>query len=359
MALTLADEQNPLAGRYPLQFCKAFPDTGVTGLIKRCPEDFEVSEILGFEPSGDGEHLFLYVEKRDVTTEQLALELARSLGVSQREIGYCGLKDRFAVTRQWLSLPWPIKSPLPDVVGERWQVLRLARHQRKLRHGIHQANHFRIRISHVQGDLSQLEPVLLAIRDEGFPNYFTEQRFGHHAANVEKAARLFRKELRCKPFQRSLYYSAARSYLFNEYLSLRIRDGSWNKPVEGDCFHLEGNHSLFGPEPVTPALAERVASKDIHPGGPLPGEGHSRLSGAALAIQQAVETRFPELLEGLREAGVKTASRPLRVMAKSLHWQLEKTGIELDFSLPSGSYATALIHQLVKPEEELWSVQSP
>lgn len=336
--------------KYPLVFHKAFPDSGVTGSFKLEPEDFRVFEELGFEPSGEGEHLLLQIRKKNLTTETLVAEVARTLSVKAADVGYCGLKDKFAVTDQWLSVSWPIKQPIPSIAGESWQVIQAVRHNKKLRRGIHEANGFVLMLKNLAGDLTLLEQNLARVGREGFPNYFAEQRFGRDSANIEKAERLFAGELRCKPFQRSIYYSAVRSYLFNEYLSLRIVQGNWNGAIEGDSFNLDGSNSLFGPEPITENLLERIREMDIHPVGPLFGDGGSRLQASALALQQQVAVRYPALVQGLQQAGVKTAYRPLRVIPKSLNWQIEKNSCELGFSLPSGSYATALIHQIVNPE---------
>ena len=339
------------AQKYPLNFQRAYPVNGVSANFKLEPEDFQVSEVLGFEPSGEGEHLFLQIKKTNLTTEALILEVAKCLSVAKRDIGYCGLKDKFAVTDQWLSVIWPIKEPIPSLSGSNWQVMSAVRHNKKLKRGIHQANHFVICLKKLSGDSSLLDKRLQEIALNGFPNYFGTQRFGRGGANVEKAEKLFNRVIKCKPFQRSIYYSAVRSFLFNNYLSLRIEQDSWNKAVDGDSFNLDGSNALFGPEDkIDSSLIERMRAYDIHPVGPLFGDGESRLTASAFELQQAVEDEYPVLVEGLKKARVKTAYRPLRVMPKSLNWQIEKNDCELQFSLPSGSYATALIDQLVNIE---------
>jgi tRNA pseudouridine13 synthase len=316
------------------------------------PEDFVVVEELGFEPSGEGEHLFLYVRKRNLTTEQLASDIAKAFGVSARDVGYCGLKDKVAVTEQWLSIVYPIKSVIPDVKGHSWQILKVVRHGKKLRRGIHKSNAFSIRLSNVTGDMSLLPARLELLRQEGFPNYFGQQRFGRD--NVERAAKLFAGEFRCKPFQRSIYYSAARSYLFNCYLSGRISAGNWSRGIDGDCYNLDGSNAVFGPEMITPELMSRIALHDIHPVGPLLGEGDCRMAGDAGALAKTIACQYSSLVDGLVKASVKTAWRPLRVMPKSLHWELMENSIQLGFSLPVGSYATALIGELVQVNETAW-----
>ncbi len=337
--------------KYPLVFHKAFSTDGLVADFKLEPEDFQVSEVLGFEPSGEGEHLLLQVKKTNLTTDALISDIARCLSVAKRDVGCCGLKDKFAVTDQWLSVNWPIKEPIPSLSGSSWQVLNAVRHNKKLKRGIHKANHFVIRLKNIDGDLFLLEERLQAVAVGGFPNYFGEQRFGREGANVEKAQMLFNREIKCKPFQRSIYYSAARSFLFNHYLSLRVGQDNWNKAIDGDSYNLEGSNALFGPEEnIDQSLVGRLEQHDIHPVGPLYGDGESRLKSAALALELLVADKYPALVEGLKNARVKTAYRPLRVMPKSLNWQIEKNACELCFDLPSGSYATALIGQLVNTE---------
>lgn len=322
--------------------------------FKQAPEDFRVTEVLGFEPSGVGEHLFLFIRKTNLTTERLVDDVARLLEVRSRDIGFCGLKDRQAITEQWLSIPFPIKKELPAISGQGWEVLAMKRHDRKLKRGIHKGNDFVICLKDLEGDIAGLECRLGLLAEQGFPNYFGEQRFGRDGANVAKAEALFAGKLRCKPFQRSMYYSAARSYLFNHYLSRRIESGAWDKAVPGDCFSLDGSNALFGPEPVSPDLVKRLESHDIHPAGVLAGEGDCRLQGEALGLFRRVLDDYPVLHDGLCRSGVKTAWRPLRAMPKSLNWKISGKSCEIRFSLPTGSYATALVRELVTLNEAVW-----
>lgn len=326
---------------------QAYPVLAGSAGFKIEPEDFIVREQLGFVPSGEGEHVFLYIRKRLLTTELLAKDLARQFGVDVRDVAYSGLKDKHAVTEQWFSVPYPIKKEIPPLQGASWQVLECARHGKKLRRGVHQSNAFEITLRDVSVDRALLEERLNAIKERGFPNYFGEQRLGRDDGNVKSAVALFNGEFRCKPFQRSMYYSAARSYLFNRYLSERVANNTWDKAIAGDKFNLDGSNALFGPEPITDEIVQRVAQHDIHPVGPLLGDGESGLLDEALSIQQTVETEAHILLEGLRKARVETALRPLRADAKSLNWQLEHNQCRLSFELRSGSFATALIRELV------------
>jgi tRNA pseudouridine13 synthase len=340
--------------KYSLNFLPAYPRLPLTADFKLALEDFQVTEILGFQPAGEGEHLFLRVRKKNLTTDALINELARAFNVSSRDIGCCGLKDKLGVTEQWLSVVWPIKKEVPVVSGELWEVLEIVRHNKKLKRGIHKGNEFRIRLKNIKGDLSLLDSRLELLATNGFPNYFGEQRFGMEGRNVEKAELLFAGQLKCKSFQRSIYYSAARSYLFNCYLSARIQADSWNKAIAGDCFNLNGSNSIFGPEEMTEEISQRMASLDIHAVGVLAGSGNIRLSSEALSFFNKTIDNHETLVKGLIVAEVKSALRPLRVIAKSLNWQIIDDQCELQFSLPAGSYATALLHELVSLNEAVW-----
>ena len=149
-------------------------------ILKASAEDFQVDEVLDIPLSGDGEHLWLWVEKRGLNTEEAVRRLARAAGVPQRAISYAGLKDRQALTRQWFSLHLPGKAD-PDLAAacdETLVILQQGRHRRKLQRGAHAANGFRLRLTGLKADPAALEARLQAIAAEGVPNYFGPQRFG-------------------------------------------------------------------------------------------------------------------------------------------------------------------------------------
>lgn len=316
----------------------------LTGLFKQTPEDFRVNEYLGFTPSGEGEHVFLHIEKTQLTTEQVAKDLARTLALPLRDIAYSGLKDKHAITQQWFSVPWPIKQEFPAIQGESWHVIEQARHGKKLRRGVHQSNHFTIALRDLQGDLSAVDARLTQIKQQGFANYFGEQRFGFAQQNIDKALALFAGELRCKPFQRSIYYSAARSYLFNEYLSLRIANNAFFTPLAGDVFNLAGSNSTFHAE-IDESIQARLEQGDIFIAAPMFGQ-ESKLSEQALALWQQVADDNPLLVQGLQAARLETIFRPLAVKAENLSWQIHDKDCHLSFELRRGAFATALIREL-------------
>lgn len=320
--------------------------------IRSVAEDFFVEEIAAFEHSGEGEHLLLTVEKRGLTTAAVAKRLAQWAGVAEMGIGYAGMKDRHAVTRQRFSVHLP-KRVAPDpapLQADDLSVTHSAWHNRKLPRGALAGNRFVLVLREVEGEPTAIDERLRQIAARGLPNWFGEQRFGRGGDNVESALSMFAGR-RVRHDQRSILLSAARSELFNRVLAARVREGSWDAGLEGEVWTLSGSRSVFGPEPWSPALAERMARFDIHPSGPLWGAGELRSTArcadrelSALAAEDAIALR-----NGLEEAGLKQERRALRLVAEGLAWKWPEQGtLSLSFSLPPGCYATALLQELGK-----------
>lgn len=324
---------------------RAFGEATGRAKIKQQNADFQVFEELSFQAEGQGEHVFIQLEKNGENTEYIARQLARLAGVRQRDIGFAGLKDRHAVTTQWFSIWLPGKAE-PDwrsIETESVKILQLTRHLRKLKRGTVKRNHFIITLRDWEGDEQQFVYRLRQIGTEGFPNYFTEQRFGRDGQNISKALAMFKGQS-VKRQQRGLYLSAVRSWLFNQILADRVQAGSWNRLLPGDKCQLNHNNSLFDFDANDPTLAARCQASDLHPAGIL--FGHHQ---AALPEQtQQVLNRYAELTAGLLKFDLKADYRALRVIPENLEWQrLSSDQWRLSFSLPSGSYATALIRELL------------
>lgn len=219
-----------------------------TAVLKAVAEDFQVDEVLDIPLSGQGEHLWLWVEKRDLNTEEAARRLARAAGVPVRSISYAGLKDRQALTRQWFSLHLPGKAD-PDLSraeDETLRVLKQVRHQRKLQRGAHSANGFTLRLTGLQADHPALDARLEQLKQYGVPNYFGTQRFGHGGGNVHDAQDwAARQALPEQRNVRSRLLSAARSYLFNQVLAARVADGTWQRAQVGDLLAFTDSRSFF------------------------------------------------------------------------------------------------------------------
>ncbi len=329
---------------------RAFGGAVLRADLRTRPEDFFVEELPAFAPDGEGEHLLLTVEKRGLNTVFVAQQLARWAGVPEMGIGYAGLKDRHALTRQRFSVHLP-KKQAPDLAALQVQglhVLESSWHRRKLPRGALAGNRFVLTLREVRGEPADIESRLEAMRARGVPNGFGEQRFGHGGGNVEAALAMFAGR-RVGKAQRSLLLSAARSALFNRVLAARVVQGNWDAALDGEVWMLDGSKSVFGPEPWNETLAERLARFDIHPTGPLWGAGELRSGDAAHALETAAlaDEQASALRAGLEKAGLKQERRALRLRPAALVWRWPEADVlELGFELPPGSYATAVLHQL-------------
>jgi tRNA pseudouridine13 synthase len=312
------------------------------------PEDFRVDEIDGFEPSGSGEHLLLTVQKRGMNTAFAAKRIAAWAGIPEMGVSYAGLKDRHAVTTQRFSvqLPKRLAPELDALVSDDLRVLASHWHNRKLPRGALAGNRFTLLLREAEGERAAVEARLQAIAGQGIPNYFGEQRFGRSGDNVEAARRMFAGQRVNKREQRSIYLSAARSEMFNAVLAARIADGSWATGTQGEVWMLDGTHSVFGPEAITEETRARAAAQDIHPTGPMWGEGELRTRDRAREVEDAALAPFEDLRRGLESARIKQERRALRVRAQHLSWDWKEEGLELRFRLGPGAYATEVLAEL-------------
>ena len=334
---------------------RAWGTPAASALIRCHPEDFVVTEELGFEPSGEGEHVFLYLQKRNLNSLELVQRLAALGGVPERDIGLSGMKDRNAVTRQWFSVGMAGRTD-PDwqalESGGDVQVLRRERHSRKLRRGVHRANRFSLVLRDVRGERDALEQRLQLVREQGVPNYFGEQRFGRAGATLEQARRWARGGGR-RPTRarRGLYLSALRALLFNDALAARVEVGSWNRICDGDVCMLHGTRSLFPCVAVDDEMRSRASRGDVHPGLPLWGRGVSPASPARDQWLRDSLSEHSDLCAFLEREGLELAWRPARLLADDFCWQFCDDGaLQLDFSLGAGGYATALLAEIVRYE---------
>lgn len=329
----------------------AFGGPAGTGIIKTSPEDFVVEELLGFEPSDQGEHVFLRIEKCGENTEYVARQLARFAGIPARDIGYAGLKDRHGRTIQWFSvwLPGKIEPDWRQLESPSLSLLEVRRNNRKLKKGTATGNRFEITVRELRSEPALLEQRLKQVAERGVPNYFGTQRFGHDGQNLAKASALFAGTLeRTDAHRRGLYLSAARSYLFNRILANRVAQNIWDRAISGDAFMFPDSHSFFKPETISPDIAQRLEAKEIHPSGALWGKGAPVVTDRALAIETAVAEEEVVLCRGLEHFGVDMARRPLRLCPKDLRREsCDPTRLRLRFELPAGAYATAVLRELI------------
>lgn len=317
--------------------------------IRLQPEHFRVDELLPFEASGEGGHAMLQIEKTDSNTDWVARQLAQFAGVDDVAIGYAGQKDRHAVTTQWFSINLEGHDE-PDwstFVADDCRILTICRHNKKLKRGALLGNQFNLILTGLQGTQQAWQQSLETIQAQGVPNYFGEQRFGHHGANLDKAQRWFESGIKPrKRQQRSMILSAARSWLFNLVLSERVKQGNWQQWLAGDAMQLDGSHSVFVPEAEDKAISHRLAAFDIHPTGPLWGRGSTQNQADSQFFEQAVLADWQSWRQGLEQAGLKQERRALRVLPNAMRWQFDADTLALSFSLPAGSYATAVLREL-------------
>ena len=327
--------------------------------LRACPEDFQVEERLGFTLPDSGPHHWIYLRRHSLNTVDVAQMIARAAGVSRKDVGYSGLKDRKALASQWFSLPrCPVDSTIQDGLVSlcqrdgRLELLRVSANARKLRRGVHRGNSFRITLRELDAERAALEARLAVIRTGGVPNYFGPQRFGRDGGNLRTAVRLFGGEGgRVNRMSRAMALSAARSWVFNEVLSHRIGHLAWNHLLEGDCLQLHGSRSHFIHDGTDSSVAERVALGDIHPTGPLWGRGRTAATGPAAVFEEAVVRGIDVLPQGLAAAGLKQERRALRLLPAGLDWRFEGSDVlVLQFVLPAGAFATAVLRELVQTE---------
>lgn len=346
---------------------------------KACVQDFVVNEQLDIDFMGEGEHLWLHIQKVGINTAYLAKLLSEWADIPLRDVGYSGLKDRHAVTTQWFSLRIP-KKTLPEAdfaptdLNDHETITILAQHwhHKKLNRGTHRANQFIITLRDISFAVDTLvaenqqktEAHLQHISKHGVPNYFGTQRFGYGGNNIKEALALFArptahktaskkgKGKRAPREQNSMELSAARSLIFNHILAARVEDGSWQTGMAGEVFNLNGSGSIFASEVINDTLRSRLASGDIHPTAVLWGLDNDKVSGLAAQLEQNIIQQhaiFLQLTTGLEQRAVKAQRRALRLPIEALSWHwTDKNTLTLNFTLTTGSFATSVLASVVQ-----------
>ena len=338
-------------------------------ILKQEFSDFQVNEELGFELAGAGDHLWLNLRKTDLSTTDVARRLAERCGVQLKTIGYSGMKDRRGECTQWFSLPLSrqAEAKLGNVEDDFVEVLQTQRNTRKLKIGSHKANHFKILLRNCVGSRLDFEDRLNSIKSTGAPNYFGSQRFGRNMSNMAQVGVLMEEALKPEAdtaalrgqmgrAKRGMLFSAARSYVFNQLLSKRIKNGTWNSYVAGDVLNLDGTSRFFtpqAPEVWDSVLQRRLEEFDIHISGPLAGKKDSKdryaSSGEAADMEEVVLKEFELLVAGLAHFDVLAARRSLRFLPADLRWNwvgCATADLLIEFKLPRGTYATSLLREI-------------
>lgn len=330
----------------------AYGQPKVQGRLKVSPSDFKVIEQMDVVPCGEGEHYWLDISKVKCNTEQLSKQLARFANVNYRDVGYSGMKDFFAETRQWFSV-WKPKGGVPawsEFTHEGVQIHQVVKHSRKIKRGTHRANKFELIIRDLCGDVSSLESRLLLVKEHGVPNYFGLQRFGNGADNMNQAHAMFAGIKRVKSRNlRGLLLSSARSWLFNILIAERIKQSTWDQLHDNEPANLNGTNSVFISQGTSDDLA-RLKSNDIHPTAAMWGEGRGAMMSGCPNLAQwedAVMQPYHALKLGLEDARVDYQRRAIRCMANDLNWQVTDGELKLDFELQRGQFATSILREIV------------
>lgn len=322
----------------------------ITGRLRVEPEDFVVEEDLGFSPSGSGPHQLLRVRKRDANTQWVAKQLAALAKCHPIDVGYAGLKDRRAIAIQWFSVPLP-RGGAPITAGTRgegFEVFEAHAHSRKLPRGALATNTFCIRIRDAEFDSAAFLQRIAAVRQRGVPNYFGAQRFGREGANL---TRIVTHPRDLHPGERGFILSAARSLIFNAVLAERVRENSWDRLESGDLANLDGRGSVFRVEAVDDTLVARCERLEIHPTGPMWGEGDPPSEGRVRELEVRIASQFPEACALVRAARMTQERRSLRLAVRSLEHQAEGRDLVLRFKLAKGSFATTVLRELMHVED--------
>jgi len=323
----------------------------IRGRLRVVPEDFVVREWLGFAADGEGDHWLLTVRKRGANTHWVAKQLAKLAHIHPRDVGFAGLKDRNAVTEQSFTIPvrTAMTGDWQGVTGEGFEVTGAVRHRRKLKRGALRGNDFEITVREFAGDVGALGERIEAIAALGVPNYFGPQRFGLEGGNLSRAQQWLSGQLELDDrLERSFALSAARSALFNVVAAQRVGDGSWQRLRAGDVANLDGSNSIFAVDALDAVLEERCQRLDIHPTGPLWGQGPLASRGAVADLERQVCEQQAVLAVGLARHGLEQERRALRMRVGNIAWNVMDGRLQLKFRLPRGTFATAVLHELLE-----------
>ncbi|ATH07444.1 hypothetical protein BIY24_05655 [Halobacteriovorax marinus] len=328
----------------------------IGGEIKESAEDFIVEEIPLYLPSGEGQHIYLLIRKRELTTADIERELTSIFNISDKDIGYAGLKDKKAITTQWFSLSLGANYPIDEIKNlieeriEGVEVLELGRHSNKLKIGHLKGNKFTLKISNtISSPLSISNKIIQELKQQGIPNFYGSQRFGSKGDNalIGKEVLLGKKKVK-KRWLGKMYLSAYQSKLFNEWLSHRVQAGDFSTILEGDLLqNIEGGRT-FQINDFNQSV-EEFNNFIISYTGPIFGNKALSPSGTPQEIEEEILKREEVSLEDFKKSRLQGTRRIARLPLHDLEIiDSSEDSIQLSFSLPAGSYATIVAREFIK-----------
>jgi tRNA pseudouridine13 synthase len=327
---------------------------GVGGRVRVRDEDFEVEELPSYEPCGSGDHLYLWIEKRGMAPEFFVRTIASRLGTHPGNIGTAGLKDRHAVTRQWVSAPKECEPNVAKLDAGGIRVLKTGLHTNKLKPGHLRGNRFRILIRDADRTV-KTDTILDRIRAQGLPNFYGPQRFGRNGSTVELGLQCLagKAPRRIRPFLFRFALSAVQSLLFNDYLARRISDGLLRTVLDGDVMAKWPLGGMFVAKDVA-AEQTRFDAREIVTAGPMFGRKTFPAEATAAEREAAVlrdHRLSPTSFGGFGKLVLGTRRHNL-IYLDDLTSTWEPDGLHLSFTLPAGSYATVLLSEVMKSQVE-------
>ncbi len=334
-----------------------YPKLDILGQFKASAEDFKVTEILGYEPIGEGEHIYLWVRKTGLNTAYLAEQIAKFTQLPLRAVTYAGRKDKHAQTEQWFSVHLPGKGEFDwtQFNESGANILKSIRHNKKLRTGVLKGNRFTIILRQLSSTTG-IEKRLQQIKRNGVPNYFGSQRFGNtlhdpRGGNLVLADKMINGEAIRNRNKRSMAISALRSWLFNEIVHSRLLNGYLNKPLSGDVMQLAGSHSFFCAQQIDNSIEQRIEQRDIYLSAPLWGEGQLASQSEAFHFEQSFAKQHPTVTQTLEDLGLKQERRAINLFPNDLEWSWTDDTLNLIFSLPAGTFATSVLRELLDVQD--------
>jgi tRNA pseudouridine13 synthase len=330
---------------------------GTGGIIKTCPEDFIVDEIPLYEPCGEGQHLYIRFRKTGLTTRQVVTKVARQLGIKPERIGTAGLKDKDAVTSQWMSVPVHMMGDVDPKSFEeqRLEILECKKHNNKLKVGHLIGNRFKIRIRFCNpGALDRAGEIISRIMDRGMVNFYGEQRFGVEGNNIYEGRDIILGKLKKdNPFLRRLFMSSYQSHLFNGYAFARLKAGLAWKVMKGDVLKKVDTGGMFVcSEPDTDQ--KRFDNREIVQTGPMIGFKMKQPEDESADFEQSILQGMnynEEVAQGCLKRKIMGTRRPLLVYPWDMSFHEDEAGLVINFSLPKGSFATVFIREITKPDQ--------